>query len=174
LGAANQQSALTATLNGRTLLDEPNPVMPVVSAAADDLRVKANNGFEAWKTAWEAGHARLKADEAWGKIGPNKKRDTLAEQGLLPRTAPDLSTPDHIAESLSACGISQWRDITLALPARVEAAFQEAAIEIEPKTQSVEIPRRTLRCEKDLDAWLGDVRAAIIPRLAAGPVLAKV
>ncbi len=148
-------------------------MVPLVSAAADDLRAKANEGFQAWKAAWEAGQARLKADEAWGKISPEKKHEFLQAQGLLERTASDLATPEKIAESLSACGIGQWRDITLALPARVEAALQDAAVEIEPKTQSITIPRRTLRNETDLDTWLGEVRAAIAPSLAYGPVLPR-
>jgi hypothetical protein len=162
-----------AIKSGRTLLDEPNPVVPLVSAAADDLRACANTAFQAWKVAWQAGQARLKADEAWGKISPEKKHEFLASQGLLSRTAPDLESPEKIVESLSTCGIGQWHDITLALPARVDAAIQEAAIEIEPKTQSITIPRRTLRSEADLDAWLGEVRAVIAPSLVHGPVLPK-
>jgi hypothetical protein len=173
LGAADQEAALAAIKDGRSILDEPNPVVPLVSAAADDLRVKTNEGFQAWKTAWEAGQARLKADEAWGKISPEKRHEFLADQGLLVRQVPDLTTPEKIVESLSVCGTSQWRDITLALPARVEAALQDAAVEIEPKTQSVTIPRRTLRDVDDLDAWLGEVRAAIAPNLVHGPVLPK-
>jgi hypothetical protein len=173
LGAADQEAALSAIKTGRTLLDEPNPMVQPVSAAADDLRAKANAAFQAWQAAWQAGQARLKADEAWGKISPEKKHEFLANHGLLIRTAPDLATPEKIVESQSACGIGQWRDSALALPARVDAALQDAAVEIEPKTQSISIPRRTLRSESDLDAWLAEVRIAIAPSLAHGPVLPK-
>ena len=174
LGASGREIALTAIHAGRTLLDEPNPVLPVVSAAADDLRAKANAAFQDWKAAWEVGQSRLKADDAWGKISPEKKHEILAAQGLLDRVCPDLTTPEKIVASLSACGIGQWRDITLALPARVDAALQDAAVEIEPKTQSIAIPRRTLRSENDLDAWLKEVRAVIAPSLTHGPVMPKV
>jgi hypothetical protein len=92
---------------------------------------------------------------------------------LLERAAPDLATAEKIVESLTACGIGQWRDSALALPARVDAALQDAAVEIEPKTQSIAIPRRTLRSEADLDAWLAEVRTVIAPSLAHGPVLPK-
>jgi hypothetical protein len=155
------------------LLDNPNPVVPLVSAAADDLRAKGNEVFQAWKAAWEVGLARLRADEAWRKISPEKRHQFLTAHGLLVRGAPDFAAPEKIVESLSACGISQWRDIALALPARVDGALQDAAVEIEPKTQSISIPRRTLRTEHDLDDWLGEVRAAIAPSLAHGPVLPK-
>jgi hypothetical protein len=172
-GAGDQAPVLAAIKAGRSLMDQPNPLVLLVSAAADDLRGKANAGYHAWKTEWEAGQARLKADEAWGKISPEKKHEILLAQGLLERATPDLASPEKIVESLSACGISQWRDITLALPARVDAALQDAAVEIEPKTQYVAIPKRTLRSETDLDLWLGEVRAAIAPSLSHGPVLPK-
>ena len=109
-----------------------------------------------------------------GKISPEKKHEILAAQNLLERHCPDLTTPEKIAAGLSACGIGQWRDITLALPARVDAALQDAAVEIEPKTQSIAIPRRTLRSEEDLEAWLEEVRSVIAPSLIHGPVMPKV
>jgi hypothetical protein len=34
--------------------------------------------------------------------------------------APDLSTPEKIADSLSALKLSEWRSLTLALPACVD------------------------------------------------------
>ncbi|MDE5461349.1 BREX system P-loop protein BrxC [Bradyrhizobium sp. CSS354] len=173
LGAANQEEALTAIKSDRTLLDEPHPVMPLVSAAADDLRAKANAAFQAWQAAWLAGQARLKADDAWCKLSPEKKHELLASHSLLDRVAPDLATPEKIVESLSTCGIGQWRDSAMALPARVDAALQDAAVEIEPKTQSITIPRRTLRSVAELDAWLAELRIAIAPSLAHGPVLPK-
>ena len=85
LGATGQDAALSAIKVGRTLLGEPNPVVPLLSAAADALRTKANDGFQGWKSAWDAGQTRLKADEAWGKISPEKKHEILTDQGLLVR-----------------------------------------------------------------------------------------
>ena len=57
VGGNDQEAALSAIKSGRTLLDEPNPVAPLVSAAADDLRAKANAVFQAWQAAWQAGQA---------------------------------------------------------------------------------------------------------------------
>lgn len=170
LGAGGQREALNAVRTARSLLAEPNPLPALISAAADDLRNQANVAHARWQQAWEAGEARLKADPAWEQMSPEKKHALRDEHTLLPREAPDLSTPEKITESLSARGLSQWRDMALALPTRIEAALRDAALELEPKTQTVAIPRRPIRSEADLDGWLAEIRATIAPLLAAGPV----
>jgi hypothetical protein len=133
LGASAQREALDAIRAGRSLLVEPNPLPALISAAADELRSQTNNAYAAWQRAWAAAEARLKADAAWEKIGPEKKRELRLEHCLLSQQAPDLSTPATIAESLSARGLPQWRDMIFALPGRVEAALRDTALELEPK-----------------------------------------
>jgi hypothetical protein len=60
--------------------------------------------------------------------------------------------------------------MTLALPACIDAALRDAALELEPKTQTVAVPRRVIRSETDLTAWLEEIRVTIAPLLADGPV----
>lgn len=170
-GADGQHAALNAVRAARSLLTNPNPVPALVTAAADDLRAKANAAFASWEMAWEAGEDRLKFDPAWSALDADKKHSIRSANGLLPQAAPDLSSPDSIAASLRQRSLSEWQNMTLALPARIESALRDAAYEIEPKTQSVSIPRPTLRNETDLDAWLAKLRAEITPLLANGPVL---
>jgi len=170
LGASQQRGALDAIRSGRSLLVEPDSVPPLIAAASDDLRSQANAAHAAWQTAWEAGEARLKADPAWDKMNPDQRHQLRIEHSLLQQEAPDLSTPAKIVESLSARGLSQWRDMALALPARIDAALRDAAVELEPKTQTITIPRRVIRSNADLDAWLAEIRAEIAPLLADGPV----
>ena len=171
LGAGQQREALDAIRAGRNLLVDPDPIPLLISAAADDLRTQTNAAYAEWQKAWEAGEARLKADPAWEKISPDQKRALRSEHGLQLQEPPDLSTPEKIAESLSARGLSHWRDMIFALPGRMEAALRDAALELEPKTQTIAMPRRVLRSEADLDAWLAELRDIVAPMLGDGPVL---
>src|SRR5215467_5493857 len=157
LGATDQSAAIEAIRAGRTLLTEPDPLPALVSAATDDLRGKANAAYAAWKTAWEAGEARLKADEAWNKLAPEQKRQIRLRNELGLHEAPELSTPEKIADSLSARKLSEWRNMALALPPCVDAALRDAALEVEPKTQYITIARRVIRTEPDLDSWLAEL-----------------
>lgn len=171
LGATGQAAEAEAIRANRSLFADPSPVAALVAAAADALRIAANAAYDGYRSAWSAGEARLKANDAWGKITPEKRHALRVTHRLLEQAPPDLSTPAKIAESLGKIGIAQWRDVSAAHPARVEAALGDAAVELEPRTQMVSIPRRTLKTNADLDAWLGELRESIAPRLAAGPVL---
>jgi len=170
LGAAGQREALDAVRTARNLLAEPNPLPSLVSAAAEDLRSQTNMAHAAWQHLWEAGETRLKADQAWERLSPDKKQELRVEHTLLLQEMPDVSTPEKIAESLSARGLSQWRFMALSLPKCIDNALRDAALELEPKTQTVAVPRRVIRTEADLDAWLSEIRGTIAPLLADGPV----
>ena len=171
-GAEAQRSEVEAIRSARSLLSEPNPLPPLVKAAADDLRNRTNATCEAWRLAWEAGEERLKANDAWGKLSAEKRHEFRTANGLLSQHAPDLSTPEKIAQALSARGLSQWLDMTAAIPGRIEAALQDAAVEFEPKTQKIAIPKpAVIRSVADLEEWLTALRQTIIPHLEAGPVL---
>lgn len=172
LGATEQDAEADAICANRSLLADPDPIAALVAAAADALRAEAKAAHEAYAAAWEAGEARLKADAAWNKLLPEKLHDIREQNQLLLRPAPDLSSPEKIAESLSQISVSQWRDLAAAHPARIGDALADAAAEFEPKMQKVAIPRPVLlKDEAGLDAWLGEIRASIAPHLATGPVL---
>lgn len=172
LGAEAQRPEADAIRNARSLLSEPNALPALIKAAADDLRSRTNAAFEAWRSVWQAGEERLKVSEAWGKLSAEKRHEFRTTHGLLPQDGPDLSTPDKIAQTLSARRLSQWQDMTAAHPGRIEAALQDAAVELEPKIQKVEVPKPTvIRSVADLEEWLTALRQTIVPRLEAGPVL---
>ena len=44
---------------------------------------------------------------------------------------------------------------------------------LEPETQTVDIPRRTLKSSEDVDAWVKDVHEQLKKALAKGPVIIK-
>ncbi len=161
--AALAEREAEAIRANRSLLAEPNPVTPLVTAAAEALWIEANAAYDAYRAAWEAGEKRLDADDAWAKITPDKKRELWVTHRLLEQAAPDLSTPTKIAVTLGLIGISQWRDMAVAHPARVESALQDATVELEPKIQMVRLPRAsTMRTEADLDAWLANGRGGVV------------
>ena len=46
-----------------------------------------------------------------------------------------------------------------------------AAKELEPKTQIVKIPRRTIRTKEDIEAWLQEVKENLKAALKKGPIV---
>lgn len=174
LGAVEQKAELETIRDKRQLLADPDPVPPVIAAAANTLRGRLNAAYESWKAAWDAGEARLANSETWNKLSPEQKHDIRAEAGLLLLDKPVVDTPTSISESLAQRSFVGWENATKALPTRIDDALSSAAIILEPKAQTVSLPGSLLKTEQDLDAWIQKAREALQRGLAAGPVIPKV
>jgi hypothetical protein len=174
LGAEAQKEELDTIRINRQLLADPDPVPPVISAAADALRGRLNASYESWKEAWDAGEARLANSETWNKLSPEQKHSIREAEKILPLTKPEVATPASISDSLSQRNFVGWENATKALPTRIDEALASAAILLEPKAQTISLPGSLLKSEQDLDAWIQAAREALKNALATGPVIPKV
>ena len=174
LGADGQATDLDSIRSGRLLLADPDPVPPLITAAAESLRVKLNAAHAAWETAWTKGEERLANDATWGKLTPEQKHGIRHDSGLLMVARPAVDTPQTIADALSQRGLSEWENVVKALPARIDDALAAAAALLEPKARTVALPGAMMKSEVELDAWLTKVRAKLAEALADGPVIPKV
>ena len=174
LGAVGQQGDLDDLHSGRRLLGDPDPMPPLIWAAAEALRERLNAAHADWEAAWQKGEQRLAEDPTWGKISSEQKHAIRQKCGLLMATKPTVDTPQTIAEALSQRGLSEWENMTKALPARIDDALASAAALLEPKARAVSLPGAMLKSEEELDEWLGDVRERVARALAEGPVIPKV
>ena len=174
LGAVHQQGDVDNLLSGRRLLADPDPVPPLILAAAETLRAKLNAANAEWKAAWQKGEQRLAEDPTWGKLSPEQKHKTRQECGLLIVPEPTVDTPQTIAEALSQRGLSEWENMSKALLARIEDALASAAALLEPMSRAVFLPGVMLKSEEELDEWLSKVRERVLKALAEGPVIPKV
>jgi hypothetical protein len=158
LGATEQGAPLDAVRSNRSLLAEPDPVAPIVQAAADALRTHLNGLWTAWEAAWKAGEARLNDDGLWKRLSPEQKHEIRAKVGLRPIERPPVDTPDAIADALERRSLEAWQDVTKALPGRIADAVAEAAAELEPAAKPVKLPGGLIRNTADLEQWLTTVR----------------
>lgn len=174
LGAVDQEGDLDDVRSGRRLLAEPDPMPALISAAGETLRTKLNAAHADWGAAWQKGEQRLAEDPTWGKLSAQQKDAIFHECRLLVETKPTVDTPQTIAEALSQLGLSEWENMSKALPARIEDALASAAALVEPKARAVSLPGAMLKSEAELDEWLSKVRERVAKALADGPVIPKV
>ena len=174
LGAVDQQGDLDDLRSGRRLLAEPDPVPPLISASTETLRAKLNAAHADWEAAWQKGEQRLAEDPTWDKLSPEQKHTIRQDCGLLMVPKPAVENPQTIAEALSRRGLSEWENMSKALPARIEEALASAAEQVEPTVRTVSLPRVMLKSEAELDDWLVQVRERVAIALVQGPVIPKV
>jgi hypothetical protein len=170
-GAAALKVERDAIYDGRLLLDDPDKVEPLVNRAADALRAAVNKTFGAYRSEYDQCTKEIEAAPEWAKLAPEDRASILREAQLsTPENTPKLGTLTELADALGACSPQRWIEKRDALRGQLTRALNIAAKKLEPKVQPITPPRRILHNEADLDAWLAEVRTAVIKKLPDGPV----
>ncbi|HEX2975164.1 MAG TPA: hypothetical protein VHO68_04440, partial [Bacteroidales bacterium] len=61
--------------------------------------------------------------------------------------------------------MNSWNDFADALPNRFRSAYTRAASEAAPQARPMEIPKRVISNEDELDKWLKDIRELIVEKI---------
>lgn len=156
----------------RLLLAEPDLITPLVSSLVQALREELNALDKQYASKHAEGMIRLDVDVNWKQLEPEQKNSLLSSQLLMPSQWPDIKvqTTDDVLATVENISISHLKDRVVALPSRFELVLQEAAAEMEPEVSFVQIPRRTMKTEAEIDLWLQDVKKQLTKALHDGPV----
>jgi len=60
-----------------------------------------------------------------------------------------------------------------AMPARFDNVAADAAEMCEPEIQFIQVPRRTLKTDEEIDAWVEDVKQQLKAALQQGPIVIR-
>lgn len=160
-----------AIRDGRLLLDDPDKVAPLVHRAADALRAAINKTYGAYHSEYDHCTKELDSAQEWVKLAPDDRAPILREVQLsVSEHAPKLGTLTELLDSLAICTPQRWNEKRDALRGQLTRALNLASKKLEPTVQPVTAPRRLLRTEGDLDAWLAEVRQTVANKLKDGPV----
>jgi hypothetical protein len=154
----------------RLLLNEPDPVAPVVKGLADLLRQAVNGAQAAHEAAYQKAIGALAADSIWSRVARTDQTRILHEVGLDAPEKPNLASDHSLLAALDAKSLAARRTEAEAIPAREEKARELAAKLLEPKVQFVPLDRRLVKTEADVDAWISSQRARLVAALTNGPV----
>ncbi|MBF9018802.1 MULTISPECIES: hypothetical protein [unclassified Oceanispirochaeta] len=157
----------------RQLIDEPNPMNPLIKGYTDLLRSELNGIQSQWKQTWEDGESQLHGDDNFNSLDPEDKHKIRRNLSLLEGEQPQINLEDtsRILASLGETSIESLKDKLAALPNRYKQAQMQAAKELEPKAREVILPSRTMKTEQDIDAWMEEVKAELLKALEDGPVV---
>ncbi len=166
-----RQADLDAVREQRSLLDEPDPVSPVLQAVSNALRKALRDAHARYEQVLKAEIAALETHALWSALTESKRAALLSKHGATSYPIPQLSTESEILSALQSCDLAGWKTRADALPTRCAAALAEAIQEAKPKARRVSLPSATIETEADLDAWLSQARESIKSALKDGPAI---
>jgi len=157
----------------RQLLEEPDPLTPLVASLTQLLRVELNNLHSSYQTRHKNGMARLDADTNWKQLEPEQRNSLLATQKLTLTDAPkvQVANTDEVLATVDRLSLSSFADRVAAIDSRFDAVLVAATELMEPKAQFIKLPHRTIKTDEDIEAWLLDARQTIAQALKKGPVI---
>ncbi|MCB5286841.1 MAG: BREX system P-loop protein BrxC [Candidatus Cloacimonetes bacterium] len=157
----------------RLLLADPDPVAPILAALSQSFRQELNRLKQDYDSAFSAGIENLDNDANWQALEQEQQED-IRKANLLDEESGlslKLSDPKAIIHTLKKHPLSSIKDKIAALPARMSKAQEEAARILEPQTQVITLPIRTLKTTEDLELWLIEIKSLILETLSKGPVI---
>ena len=169
------QSQMTTIEQQRQLLDEPDPVAPLLSSLTNLLREQLNTLDAQFNDGHKEGMQGLGDDGNWKTLKPEQRNELLSKQKLTKADWPkvDVQSSQGILTTLDRCRLSALADRVAALPNRFGQVAKGAAKLCEPSVQYVALPRRTLKTFEEIDAWAEEAKVQLKAALDKGPVWLK-
>ena len=137
------------------------------------LRKELNAVKKDWDGKWSEGESHLEDDPNWDQLEPEQKHSLRLQLKLLESDAPfiDVKNTETILKTLEPASLSSLKDRVAAMPGRYASIMLEAARLTEPKAQLVFLPKKTLKTDEDVDAWLDEVNKSLKKQIKNGPVV---
>ena len=165
--ATSVAPAVTAVRDGRQLLDDPDPIAPVLNDVTGALRKEVVRRAEQLAAAQRAAVAELEAWEHWAQLVPAERDAIIADAHLLAGGPPDVASDAKLLATLDATPLSAWQDRISLIPGRRDQARQRAAKLLEPESVSVTAPSATIKTGRDLADYVAELHARVQPHLDA-------
>ncbi|MDD2942063.1 MAG: BREX system P-loop protein BrxC [bacterium] len=157
----------------RLLLEDPDPVAPLLASITQLFRQELNCLQNLWKRHLDAGEQQLETDANWKQLEPEQRHALREPQGLTSQGAPqfDVADTQSILNTLDKYPLPSLRDRIAAMDGRYQSILLEAAQLLEPKSQRARLPSATLKTKEDVEKWLAQAGAALNEQIDQGPVI---
>jgi len=157
----------------RQLLEETDPIAPLLKNLTQVLRGQINTVYERFQAAWDEGNALLEQDENWQQLDPDQKFELRFSQHLLEANKPTINVDSikSVLATLDELPLAAFKDRVAAMPSRFDSLLLDAARMMEPEIQKVKLSSQVFKTTDDVDAWLAGTKEILIEKLKRGPVI---
>src|SRR5260221_7139137 len=173
LPMANEVAPLvTAIKDSRTLLDDPDPVSPLLNKVTTALRAELQRARKSLIEAQEREIRALEASQEWQSLAGADRRRILNQNALGPVPQLTIGTDEELLATLDATPLTAWEDKIAAPAGRVKKVREETVKLLLPEAVRILIPQATLKSVDEVDAYLATLRTEIMKYIETGnPVM---
>ncbi len=165
------RAEIQAVIDGRRLLDTPDPVPALRQTVSGVLRADLQRLYAEYEAAYSTGMKEFQSDREWNAIMPEDRERLVIQYQLDALPVPPVGTDSELLTALDKRSLSSLADQRDALPGRFAQARAAAAKLAEPQVRHVKLKPATLRNAEDVAQWLDTVRAQLEAEVAQGPIL---
>jgi hypothetical protein len=163
---------VAAIKDSRTLLDDPDPVSPLLNKVTAALRAELQKARERLNESQEREIKALEASQEWQSLAEANRQRILNQNGLGPVAQLTIGTDEDLLATLDSTPLAAWEDKIAASPGRVKKVREETARSLLPEVVRIPIPQATIKSVEEVDTYLAALRAQILKHIEAGkPVM---
>lgn len=171
VGTGDILVSANAVESSRALLQQPDPIAPLIQKTIDILRSELNNIDSALQSVYQMQKTKLEINSIWQRLSDEQKKTLITQFNLGQPAAVKVATEEEIIATLQENSLANRRTLIEALPQRFQRALEEATRILEPKATRISLPPATIRNEKELEDWLNNARQVVVNKLKDGPVI---
>ena len=168
---ADALAQLKAVDTNRGLLNDPDPVAPIVTTIANTLRSRLSNSHELHASEVMKALNALASDASWQKLKPEQQKAILATHKIVSPSKPGISTDAELLDSLSECKIDARENLATVVRAGISAALTDAAKILKPAARSIKFAPATLENESQVESWIAERKKQLLEEIKTGPVI---
>src|SRR6266852_1369270 len=140
--------------DARTLLQDPDPVTPLISKLATALRAKVTAEQQRLVEARDQAMRSLEASEEWQRVDEANRQRMLSQYSLRAVPALIIGTDEELLSTLDTYLLTSWEDRIAALSAKVAKVREETMKLLSPKAVPITPRRAILTSVEEGDAYL--------------------
>jgi len=156
---------LRAVESNRQLLDDPDPIAPIIATSSDLLRAAVLQQITQHNDAVQSAMEALSTDDNWAALSPEQQSQLLQQQQLRLEQEPALGSAHEVLAAVESRPLPSWADRIAAVAVRLGAVREAAAKLLEPEAFKVTAPAANLRSSAEVDSYLGQFRSYLITQL---------
>jgi len=152
---------IVAIRENRLLLQEPDPVQPILNSLTEKLGNSLNNKKEHFNTLYDSKLDELEANEYFVKLTQEQKQAILVKYQIL--TKPEIKPLDALSllNSLQKASLYVWDTKIAALSGQFESALDDAIVFSAPKATKFSLPKRTISNQADIETYIAKLKSEL-------------